>query len=162
MDICATVCVPVKPLVGWYLGRFGGGAIELQEWMPEGVFFNQLLGLKRKRQDCHYRADIYTGRVNVVLGRDFLWRRAHYLSKTSISKFNSFIVCLAKREMRQAVSFAIEFGGMGKDEAILFYMKSFGVEEGVWRYDAIRRDFFRWQQNGDKVWDFVTYKREAA
>jgi hypothetical protein len=139
-----TVSIPVKP----YVKRF----IEINYGMPADFtedphihkFFQELLRKPDSSYDKKYPDTIctYTTETEVLISEHDFYRYGWELTKTNIVAFGRRFEDRAKAMMRSIIGVNIGLG-LPINKSIEKFQDRFQFHEDIWKYEAIKKDFYR-------------------
>ncbi len=139
-----TVQVPVKPYVKHFVNLNYGTPVNFSYFPEENYFFQRLLKEPSNRRDCQTNDLLvrYTEILEILISEDDFYRFGWELTKTNILVFGKFFEQRAKFFMRNIVGV---YHGLGLPiyQSILKFQKTFRFEEDAWKYDSIKKDFYR-------------------
>ena len=139
-----TVSIPVKPYVNRYLEINYGGPIDFTSDPSSNKFFQDLLRKPDSSRDRQYPDTIftYTEVVLVLISEHDFYRYGWELTKTDIVAFGKRFEEQAKILMRSMIGV---YHGLGLPvfKCIYKFQNRFQFDEDVWKYEAIKKDFYR-------------------
>lgn len=139
-----TVSIPVKPYVKRFLEINYGMPVDFNHSPMCHKFFQGLLRKPNTTDDKKYPDSIctYTEVVEVVISEHDFYRYGWELTKTNIVAFGRYYEDKAKMMMRTVVG--VNHGlGIPINKSIERFQERFRFDEDVWRYEAIKKDFYR-------------------
>lgn len=139
-----TVQVPVKPYVKKFIESNYGSPVSFASHQEENYFFLQLLKQPCIRRDVQTNdlLNPYTEILEIFISEDDFYRYGWELTKTNILIFGKFFEHRAKFFMRNIVG--IYYGlGLPIYKSIKKFQTTFEFDEDAWKYDSIKKDFYR-------------------
>ncbi len=139
-----TVSVPVKSYVKRFLEINYGSPVDFSDDPVCHKFFQQLLRKPNYSRDKQYPETLvnYSETVDVLISEHDFYRYGWELSKTNTIAFGRFFEDKCKMMMRTIVG--ITHGlGIPINKSIERFQDRFRFDEDVWRYEAIKKDFYR-------------------
>lgn len=139
-----TVSIPSKPYVKRFLEINYGAPVDFTDSPVCHKFFQGLLRKPVTTDDKKYPDSIctYTEIVEVVISEHDFYRYGWELTKTNIVAFGKYYEDKAKMMMRTVVG--VNHGlGIPINKSIERFQERFKFDEDVWRYEAIKKDFYR-------------------
>jgi len=139
-----TVQIPVKPYVKKFIESNYGSPVNFACHPEEMLLFHHLL------KEPSYRRDLYTNDLltpyseilEIFISEDEFYRYGWELSKTNVIVFGKFFETRAKFFMRNIVGV---YRGLGLPifRSIARFQKTFNFDEDAWKYESIKKDFYR-------------------
>jgi len=151
-----TVSIPVKPYVKRFIEINYGMPADFTEYPQINKFFIDLLRKPNSQYDSKYPDEIctYSTEAEVLISEDYFYRYGWELTKTNIVAFGRKFEDRAKAMMRSIVGINIGLG-LPINKSIERFQNRFHFYEDIWRYEAIKKDFYR---NGQV--DLIDFENE--
>ncbi len=143
------VNIPVKPYVKRFIEINYGLPADFSKHPRVNEFFLDKLKHPDTSRDRQYPDQLctYTETLEVVISQHDFYKHGWELSKTDIVAFGKYFEDRAKLLMRLHVG-SNHALGRPINVCIEEFQDDFCFDENVWKYEAIKKDFFR---NGHKV-----------
>lgn len=139
-----TVQIPAKPYVKHFIEANYGSPVNFACHCEENVFFQHLLKQPNNRRDyqIHDLKHRYTDILEVFISEDDFYRYGWELTRTNVIAFGKFFEHRTKFFMRNMVG--VYYGlGLPIYLSIERFKNSFEFNEDAWKYEAIKKDFYR-------------------
>ena len=139
-----TISIQVKPYVKRFLQINYGTPVDFSEDPVCNRFFQQLLKKPNTLRDNAYPDNLanYSETVEVIISEHDFYHYGWELTKTNTIAFGKFFEDKVKMMMRTIVGIT---NGLGVpiNKSIERFQTRFKFDEDVWRYEAIKKDFYR-------------------
>ena len=141
------VFVPVKPYVKRFLEINYGDPVNFINHPREHDFLKRMLHKPDFLKDYMYHEEFQrlTTTVTVLISQNDFYRYGWQLSKSDTVRFGKHFEYQTKQLMRSIVGNYISFG-IPLMMAIEMFQIRYHMEEEYWPFDAIKKDFYRFQQ----------------
>ena len=136
--------IPVKPYVKRFIELNYGYPVDFSSDYEAHKYLQQLFRKPSKNRDCQIPDTFctYTEVLEVLISEHDFYRYGWELTKTDIVAFGKRYEYRAKVMMRSMV--AIYHGlGLPIFKSIKKFQELFKFEEDDWKYEAIKKDFYR-------------------
>ena len=150
-----TIAIPVKPYVRRFLEFNYGLPISFMGDASANKFFQNLLRKPDKTDDRKYPDILFnhTDIVEITISEHDFYRYGWELTKTNIISFGRDFEDRVKVMMRSIVRVNVGLG-IPINKSIEKFQDRFQFDEEIWKYEAIKKDFYR---NGQvEIIDFDT------
>ena len=139
-----TITIPVKPYVKRFLEFNYGLPVSFNGDPPAHKLFQNFLRKPYTTDDKKYPDTIctYTELVEVVISEHDFYRYGWELTKTNIVAFGKYFENRTKVMMRSVVGVNVGLG-IPINKSIEKFQNRFLFDEEVWKYEAIKKDFYR-------------------
>jgi hypothetical protein len=139
-----TITIPVKPYVKRFIEINYGLPADFTNDPQTNKFFQELLRKPNSTYDKKYPDVIctYTTEIEVLISEHDFYRYGWELTKTDIVAFGKRFEDRAKVMMRSVVGVNIGLG-LPINKSIERFQDRFLFCEDTWRYEAIKKDFYR-------------------
>ena len=139
-----TITIPVKPYVKRFLEFNYSLPIDFVKDPLVNKFFRSLLRKPNTQYENKYPDVIctYTETVEIVISEHDFYRYGWELTKTDIVSFGRYFEDRTKALMRSVVGINIGLG-IPVNKSITDFQDRFDFNEDTWRYEAIKKDFYR-------------------
>ncbi|NQU51034.1 MAG: hypothetical protein HQ522_00690 [Bacteroidetes bacterium] len=139
-----TIAIPVKPYVKRFIELNYGYPVDFSSDNEAYKYLQNLLRKPSRNRDCQITDTFctYTAVLEVLISEHDFYRYGWELTKTNVVAFGKRYEYRAKTMMRTMV--AIYHGlGLPIFKSIKKFQELFEFEEDDWRYEAIKKDFYR-------------------
>ena len=139
-----TVTIPVKPYVKRFLEFNYGFPLTFNGDPPAHKFFQNLLRKPSAHNDKKYPDTLYKHAelVEIIISEHDFYRYGWELTRTNTIAFGKYFEDRVKIMMRSVVGVNIGLG-IPINKSIEKFQERFKFDEDVWKYDAIKKDFYR-------------------
>ena len=136
--------IPVKSYVKKFLESNYGNPVNFSKFPNESEFFNRLFKKKCYRNDSKILDSTISSldSVEIQITEDFLYRYGWEMTKTNTVRFGKHYEIKVKMFMRIFVGISTDIG-LPLNVSILKFQQLYDFSEDDWKYEAIKKDFYR-------------------
>lgn len=153
------ISVPVKPHVHQYLSYLYGGTI-----LPVSAYDPLLLTgfmLLHRSRGYFGKADYdinYPSELTLRLPFDLTFEGRLFISKESIISFNAYIERSLKMQLFGFLDMIIATSSVKIKEGILCFLKRYEIDEKLWKYETLKKAYYRYRKNPRKFYGGMSPK----
>lgn len=139
-----TINLQCKPYVKQFLVLNCSNPVDLVLHKDLHEHFKLYLARQTKKREAYYRTlnlDLYCETVEIIIPDDDFYRFGWELNISETVNFGQAVERHAKLFMHTYVAYHSTF--LDLKTAILQFQEKFGFYENIWKYESIRKDFFR-------------------
>jgi hypothetical protein len=139
-----SIQIPVKPYVKKFLESNFGNPVNFSHHKDENAFFQNLLKKPSRRWDYQIKDKPVKSQefIEIVISEDMFYRYGWELTKTNVLKFGKFFESRIKLFMRVWVGVETSIG-IPLYKSIRNFQEQYDLDEDDWKYEAIKKDFYR-------------------
>lgn len=144
-----TCVIPVKSYVKRHLEKSFGTPTYMRKDSAIGKYFYRLLEDASDDGSDEYRG--YPDSVTIHIPYHVFLKKGCVLTKASIIEFNNFVEDMIKGHMHSILDTLIEVQGIEIKQAIDYYYETFGFDETVFTYEAIKKSYYRYRKASEAL-----------